>query len=567
MLIANFLSQNTRHLSAVCRAGYIANKVWLVNNRKSHNGNGGSDGRSDSYKSNKFLLGGLLSVGGICGGFAIFKFFDERKADKNETQLEPAIKSDPARWALTVRKDLPTYRSSDVQKHSTIEKGVWITYRVGVYDITKFIPQHPGSDKIMMGAGSAIDAFWETYQQHKTTQILTLLETFRIGNLHPDDIIKQDEDLQWANEPERSPILKPSAKRPFNAEPPSKILVENFLTPEEVFYVRNHLPVPVIDEGSYELEVEVEKTKAGKTFCLDDIKKFQKYTVTSAVMCGGNRRGDMHAVKPVKGLNWGSAAVGNAEWSGARLRDILTELGVKSDEERQVIFEGYDLDPAGSPYGASIPLYKAMDERGDVLLAYEMNGKPLTRDHGYPLRVIVPGVVGARNVKWVSRIIVSDKESDSLWQQKDYKGFSPSTDWDTVDFTKSPAIQHMPVNSAICTPNPGDKVKVKDGHITVKGYAWSGGGNRIVRVDVTLDGGKKWHVAELEQTDDKAGRHYGWTLWTARLPVAENAKTVEIWAKAVDSNYNVQPETFENTWNLRGVLSHAYHRVKVDLIK
>lgn len=211
-----------------------------------------------------------------------------------------------------------------------------------------------------------------------------------------------------------------------------------------------------------------------------------------------------------------------------------------------------------------------MDPRGDVILAYEMNGVPLSRDHGYPIRVIVPGVVGARNVKWLGRIIISTKESDSHWQQMDYKGFSPSTDWDNVDFLKSPAIQNMPVTSAICSPLSGDIANVESGFVTVKGYAWSGGGNKIVRVDVTGDGGKTWQTAELEQ-DSKdlstvsIGRHWSWTLWTAKVPVDQGASNIEIWSKAVDSSYNVQPESFENTWNLRGMLSNAYSRVKVKL--
>lgn len=213
-----------------------------------------------------------------------------------------------------------------------------------------------------------------------------------------------------------------------------------------------------------------------------------------------------------------------------------------------------------------------MDPRGDVILAYEMNGQPLPRDHGYPLRVIVPGIAGARNVKWLGRIYVSKSESNSHWQQNDYKGFSPSTDWDTVDFSKSPPIQHMPVISAVCAPISLEKVKINsNGCIPVKGYAWSGGGNKIVRVDVTTDGGKTWHVANLQNESNKSDyssseRHWSWALWKIDVPVEKGAKQAEIWVKAVDSNYNVQPETFDNIWNLRGVLNNAYHRVKVNLI-
>lgn len=110
-----------------------------------------------------------------------------------------------------------------------------------------------------------------------------------------------------------------------------------------------------------------------------------------------------------------------------------------------------------------------MDKSGDVILAYEMNGEPLLRDHGYPIRVIVPGIVGARNVKWLGSIYVSEKESTGFWQANDYKGFSPSVDWDTVDFSQSPAIQELPVISAVCDPQSNETVTVEDGFITVKG--------------------------------------------------------------------------------------------------
>lgn len=231
------------------------------------------------------------------------------------------------------------------------------------------------------------------------------------------------------------------------------------------------------------------------------------------------------------------------------------------------------MDPMSTHYAASIPLAKAMDPRGDVILAYKMNGEALSRDHGFPVRVIAPGIVGARNVKWLGKITISNTESDSHWQQNDYKGFSPSTDWDTVDFSKSPAIQNMPVTSAICNLQPNQKVSVNEnGFITVQGYAWSGGGNKIVRVDLTADGGKQWHVAKLfdETSEDNKlpnlnGRSWAWTLWKAEIPIPKGAKNVEIWSKAVDSNYNVQPESFANVWNLRGVLSNAYSRVKIDI--
>ncbi|XP_068153381.1 sulfite oxidase, mitochondrial [Drosophila tropicalis] len=512
-------------------------------------------------------------LGGISLGYWLYTKSNSKVVAAEPSKLDIVTEESARLWHKTQRTDLPTYKPEQVQQHNTHENGIWITYGLGVYDVSEFAPNHPGGDKILMAAGSAIDPFWAIYQQHNSLEILQLLESFRIGNLErPEGTVIDDEEESspWSEEPQRHALLKAASQRPFNAEPPIGMLGEQFYTPNKLFYVRNHLPVPNIAADDYELEIEMEGSSKQLTLKLEDIKALPKHTVTAAIMCGGNRRSEMTKFKPVKGLSWGAGAVGNAKWSGARLCDLLQAQGVPPNEKNHVIFEGADLDPTSHPYGASIPLSKALDPRGDVLLAYEMNDEPLTRDHGYPIRVIVPGTVGARNVKWLTRIVVSDSESDSHWQQNDYKGFSPSTDWDTVDFSKADAIQAMPVTSAICSPLPDEHIKVNDkGDIKVHGYAWSGGGRKIVRVDITIDQGQTWHVAELEQENIPDGRHYGWSLWTVHLPISKNqvGRNVEIWAKAVDSAYNVQPEKFENIWNLRGVLANAYHKVKVKIVK
>ncbi|KAB7504841.1 putative sulfite oxidase, mitochondrial [Armadillidium nasatum] len=184
-----------------------------------------------------------------------------------------------------------------------------------------------------------------------------------------------------------------------------------------------------------------------------------------------------------------------------------------------------------------------------------------------PIRVIVPGVVGARNVKWLGKIILSEEESQSHWQQNDYKGFAPNIDWDTVDFKKSPAIQDMPVTSAICSPLEGETVKIKkDGAFEVKGYSYSGGGRKTIRVDISTDGGKTWReVDELISDDAKHPRAWGWSIWKARVKVPDGVNKMELVVKAVDSSYNTQPENFSSIWNLRGLLSNAYHRVNIEV--
>lgn len=271
-----------------------------------------SNKQNINYKHKFFYA--FLALGGVIGGFALYehkyKLFGVKLDGIHIDEISSTqSKEEKPIWHMNARSDLPTYNMDEVKDHCNIEKRIWITYGIGVYDITDFIAKHPGGDNIMLGAGSAIDPFWAIYQQHNNKEILTLLEFYRIGNLSSDDKIStEDMGSPWANEPKRHPVLKPASNRPFNGEPPLKLLVQNFITPNEFFYVRNHLPVPLIDVNKYELEIAIETTESGtkeqiKTLTLEDIKRLPKYTVTAAIMCGGNRRSEMTNVKSVKGQN------------------------------------------------------------------------------------------------------------------------------------------------------------------------------------------------------------------------------------------------------------------------
>ncbi|XP_017781058.1 PREDICTED: probable sulfite oxidase, mitochondrial [Nicrophorus vespilloides] len=541
----------------------LAHRTVLSQSAKSIStagGNGYEEGRKWNSAQN-------IAISSAAATWLAYEVYER---NKNRVFLKEAKNDEVAIEPGKFVDGLPSYTLDEVAKHASVETRIWVTFKQGVYDITKFVTEHPGGEQILLAAGSSVEPFWMLYGVHKSNFVYEILESMRIGNLSEEDAKEAIKDMSdpYHNDPKRHKILKPASVKPFNAEPPSSILVDNFITPNDLFYVRNHLPVPEIDPETYELEIEFEGKTKTVILSLDDIKKFPKHTVTMSIMCAGNRRTEMTKIKAVKGLGWGNAAIGNAQWTGAKLRDVLTAAGydVDSDEYKHIHFEGLDTDPTSKPYGASIPSWKGVDKRGEVILAYEMNGVPIPRDHGYPIRAIVPGVVGARNVKWLGRIFLSSEESDSHWQQNDYKGFSPSTDWDTVDFTKSPAIQELPVISSICKPIANQTVTVVDGHITVQGYAWSGGGMKIVRVDVTADGGDTWHVATFDgQDSNDPPQHWAWTLWTAKIPIPDGTENVELWAKAVDSNYNTQPESFKNIWNLRGVLSNAYHRVPINL--
>jgi len=468
-------------------------------------------------------------------------------------------------------ENLPEYSLDEVAQHNKPGDSVWVYYKHGVYDITEFVESHPGGEKrIQLAAGASIEPFWKIYAQHHSQQVYEILESYRIGNLKKEDYkeVKHNvlDDNPFADEPERCPLLVVNKNAPFNAETPLILLCGEFITPTPLFYVRNHLPVPLIDPETYELEIKlaVGSDSDKKKYSLSDLQEFEQHTVVAALQCAGNRRKELHDVENVRGLTWTGGAIGNATWTGVKLSDVLRDAGYEATEEtlgQHCIFRGLDGDGAGTFYEASVPMKKVMDQYGDVLLAFKMNGEEISRDHGYPVRVIVPGHVGARNVKWLSKITVSNEESDSHWQRKDYKSFSPAVK-DSIDWESAPSIQEMPVQSLICCPASGSVLSSEVDEIEVTGYAWSGGGRDVIRVDVRV-GEDTWYEAELEKPlDVTSQRAWSWCLWRATIPIPTDADgDIQISCRAVDESYNIQPEAAKNVWNVRGLNNNAMHSI------
>ena len=181
------------------------------------------------------------------------------------------------------KKGLPQYNKGQVQDHDNEEKRIWVTYKNGVYDITDFVSKHPGAKNILMAAGGPLEPFWNLYAVHQNnSQVFALLEEYRIGNLDPKDVA-ENEELAKSSDPyllepkDRNPGLLVKSKKPFNAETPLEVLANNFYTPNDWFYVRNHLPTPDVTESEYELDVVHETKNSEKMFNLQDLKtKFEK---------------------------------------------------------------------------------------------------------------------------------------------------------------------------------------------------------------------------------------------------------------------------------------------------
>mmetsp|Transcript_20263 Transcript_20263/g.34600 ORF Transcript_20263/g.34600 Transcript_20263/m.34600 type:complete len:430 (-) Transcript_20263:441-1730(-) len=392
-----------------------------------HRKNSSSSSQQSNWFGSSVLLGSAIFIASCSDKpidedhFGVGNISNDIENDKHSAEFDEHWK----KIAGATRDDLPQFTLEDLESHNSADKRIWVAYKNGVYDITEWIELHPGgSEKIIAAAGKSIEPFWQMYGQHIQGWVLEILESYRIGNIDSSLLKNKLADDPYALDPERDERLIVHAAKPFNAEPPAELLDE-FITPNELFYVRNHLPVPLIDMGEYALKIEAPDGSVHQ-FTLTELKeKFEEQNIIAAVQCAGNRRSGLHAVKPVKGGMWDAAAIGNAEWSGVKLVDVLKAVGTAStvtDAHKagvyHVHFVGLDQDESGVPYAASVPADIALAESNDALLAFTMNGEPLPRDHGAPLRVIVPGVAGARQVKWLSRVKLAADESDSHWQKK-----------------------------------------------------------------------------------------------------------------------------------------------------
>lgn len=352
------------------------------------------------------------------------------------------------------------------------------------------------------------------------------------------------------------PDLIVRSSEPFNAEPPLDRLRATSITTQRDFYVRSHGNVPKLDRADHRLRVDGLVT-IPLILSLDELRdRFIRRTVVAVMQCAGNRRSDMLAVRPVSGDPWAPGAIGNAEWTGVALADVLRAAGAQDGAQLHVAFSALDdceADGEHFRYGASIPMTKAIAP--EVLLAWEMNGEALTPEHGFPLRAVVPGYAGVRSPKWLAGITVQDRPSDAKPQARDYKLFPPDIRADTADWDKGVTINEMPLNAAICEPVP--MATLKPGATRVRGYAVATA-RAIVRVDVSADGGRTWQQAELEH--DPA-TPWAWTFWqtTLDLPQGEHELVVRAW----DSAGQTQPALPDDTWNFKGYLSAAWHRVRV----
>jgi sulfite oxidase len=342
-------------------------------------------------------------------------------------------------------------------------------------------------------------------------------------------------------------------RQPFNVETSPEALIERPVTATDAFYVRNHGDVP--DPGHEEWRLQVHgAVRRELCLSLETLREaFREREITATVQCAGNRRAGLIAIREIPGeAPWGPGATGTATWSGVSLADVLDVAG-PTGEAAHVGFEGGDLSPEAKPaqlFGGSIPLDKAI--RPEVLLAWAMNGEPLPPVHGAPLRVVVPGYIGARSVKWLRRIELSPRPWPGYFQHVVYRLVAE-------DGVPGPgvgmALGLIALNAAVLSPVDGASVQA--GEVDVRGYAFAGGDRSVERVDVSTDGGATWSPASLL---DDLGR-WAWRQWQIRLHLEPGEHRIVV--RAWDSSAATQPEDEAGLWNPKGYVNNARPRVRV----
>ncbi|RYN44012.1 hypothetical protein AA0113_g5655 [Alternaria arborescens] len=352
---------------------------------------------------------------------------------------------------------------------------------------------------------------------------------------------------------------------PYNGEPQRKRLVENEITPNKDHFIRNHGGVPEIDPEKYFFEVEglVNTPKKITLKELQDESKFPRMETCVTLQCSGTRRIEQIHDYPGDGdelINapWGEGAIGTARYVGVSLKKVLKYCGLKPEGKHVEFFGADTYFKKGQVYNYAVSVPTRKVKINEVMLAWEMNGEPLPAIHGFPLRVVVMGYIGARSCKWLTRINVIDAPSMAPVQMKEYLYYTPQNGKQNVTYSNGFSIQTMPVASAIMTPVDKDVI-VHDGKIRMTGWAYSGSG-WPERVEVSNDGGGVWYEVPYENLSKKY--YHAWRTWWIDIPVDAEG-WLEFCVRCWDDALNTQPTFVRSAWNWDLHVTSSCHRVKL----
>lgn len=361
----------------------------------------------------------------------------------------------------------------------------------------------------------------------------------------------KDSASLWVK-PEGKDSMLLLSDRPPNLETPLKYFLEDY-TPNKVFFVRWHLSgLPAaVDPDTFRLRVGGNVSKE-VALSLNDLKtKFTPYTITALCQCSGNSRSFFDPRVP--GGQWKNGAMGNAKWTGVKLKDILEYAG-KKPGSKEVSFNGLDVPPMASvpDFQKSLSYEHAID--GEVMVAYEMNGEALPLLNGYPLKLVVPGWFATYWVGMLSDITVHTEPFDGFWMKKAYlvpKGVPNGNEAPDSIATDVEPITVMDVRSLFVSPEPNQTVPVNK-ETDVQGVAFDGGFG-IAKVEVSTDSGKTWQLAKLGPNLGK----YSWRRWHYTFSPADKGD-YKLYVKATNTKGETQPM---HQWNHSG-----YMRNEIEIL-
>lgn len=405
----------------------------------------------------------------------------------------------------------------------------------------------------------------------------------------PKHVLDVDKSTPDNHVPRDPRLIRLTGVHPFNVEAPlSALYDEGFLTSPELFYVRNHGAVPLISDEQipdwqFSVEGSVEKPT---TITLSQlIAEYEKITCPITLVCAGNRRKEQNQVRKSKGFSWGAAGVSTALFTGVSMFEVIRRARPKRGA-KFVCMEGADKLPNGF-YGTSVKLNWALDPNKGYMLAYKMNGEMLRPDHGKPLRAVIPGQIGGRSVKWLKRLIITEAPSDNWYHIYDNRVLptmvSPEESANNKKWWMDEryAIYDLSTNSATVYPAHEEQLCIVDGPktYTARGYAYAGGGRRVTRVEVSLDKGQTWKLADIDYAEDRyreldqdlfGGKVdmswretcFCWCFWSIEISVSELQEAQDLLVRAMDESMNIQPR--DMYWSVLGMMNNPWFRVTIS---
>ena len=347
--------------------------------------------------------------------------------------------------------------------------------------------------------------------------------------------------------------------KPWNIEAKAHLL-DDKITPNKFMFIRNNGKIPEnIDVNAWTLTIDGESVNKQKTYSLKELKsKFKSYTYQLTLECGGNGRSEFNP--PAKGNQWTIGAVACANWTGVRLKDILDDVGVKSN----ALYIGYHAadthlsgDPKKEPISRGVPIKKALQD--ETLIAFQMNGKDIPLAHGYPLRLVCGGWPASASGKWLNRISVRNQVHDGpKMTGTSYRvPCKPVAPGEKVAEKDMCIIESMPVKSLITYPKTGAVIK-KGQSMNIRGHAWAGE-MEVSKMEFSIDFGSTWKTCSLDSPINRLA----WQHFSASVKFPD-VGYFEVWARATDANGKSQPMVLPG-WNPKGYLNNACHRIAVKV--